>query len=58
MKRLISGLFSSISDAELFAAMMEQEAEDNNHQPAVAEEQPQLSVIAEAYNNTPEKTEE
>lgn len=56
MKRLISGLFSSISDAELFMATMGQETEDN--QPASSEAQPQPTTITKSYNNAQEQNEE
>lgn len=56
MKRLISGLFSSISDAELFMATMGQDVEDN--QPATSEVQSQPNATTKPYNNAQEQTEE
>lgn len=56
MKRIISGLFSSISDAELFIATMANE--DEVEQPASSEAQPQPSEIATAYDNAQNQGEE
>lgn len=56
MKRIISGLFSSISDAELFIATMGNE--DEVEQPASSATQPQPSEIATAYDNAQNQGEE
>ena len=55
MKRIISGLFSSISDAELFIATMGNE-DDVEQSASITQAQP--SEIATSYDNAQNQGEE
>lgn len=56
MKKLISGLFSSISDAELFIATMGNE--DGDKQPASSTAKSQPSEITSSYDDAQSQGEE